>query len=566
MPCTQNDEQDQHGAQGTSYRSTFRRNFAALRASYQQSLQGFAMQQASHHQLHLHHHHRTNQQLNLHSQQTQQQQLPNVIAQDLSQNHHHPHAIINNPEDLTEQIRISVQDTHISHGSFVNDLGGNISDVLDSFDEENILSYGNNNPHHHAQPQLAQHQEHISNQDPTDHVRSSIDNYNQYIHHAGYYVTPGASSSSSTSPSSSRADIYAPQTSSTSSSLQQQQQPPRSRLVVLDTKDCNNKQQSTHPHTIQARFSSGSNGTKPEPTTNDRNDTTETNSTHQPYVDHDNNNGQSNGHRAKKQNQLETGVQQLKKKQQSSDEKHDSQKEKDELDYQKTRDRALTIISDSCVHPFNEIAEHQKLSSLDHIPSYTKNHQVGVIRNYLFNGSSFSGYQKSKNESYEVNVKIQHVDFNNSYLCGYLCIAHLTKTHPSLTTFFEGEIISERYPFLTRKWEATEEIDRAHWSKFEGFGERYSQSFNLDSFNYDELGDSDYIYMRWKEHFLVPDHTIKHVEGASYAGFYYICYSKRTSQIKGYYFHINSEHFESFQSLNLELDCQERTSQVYEFR
>lgn len=180
----------------------------------------------------------------------------------------------------------------------------------------------------------------------------------------------------------------------------------------------------------------------------------------------------------------------------------------------------------------------------DAIPSYTRDRQVGVIKNYLFNGSSFSGFQRSKNESYEVNVKIQHVDYNSSYLCGYLCIAHLTKSHPSLTTFFEGEIISERYPFLTRKWEATEEIDRAHWSKFEDFAERYSQSFNLDSFDYKALKDSDYIYMRWKEHFLVPDHRIKHVEGASYAGFYYICYSKRTRQIKGYYFHINSEYFE----------------------
>ena len=128
-----------------------------------------------------------------------------------------------------------------------------------------------------------------------------------------------------------------------------------------------------------------------------------------------------------------------------------------------------------------------------------------------------------------------------------------------------GEIISEQYPFLTRKWDATEENDRAHWSKFEGFEEKYSQTFNLDSFNYEELENSDCIYMRWKELFLVPDHKIKHVEGASYAGFYYICFSKQTSQIRGYYFHPNGEHFESFQSLILELDHQGH-SQIYEFR
>jgi len=32
-----------------------------------------------------------------------------------------------------------------------------------------------------------------------------------------------------------------------------------------------------------------------------------------------------------------------------------------------------------------------------------------------------------------------------------------------MTTFFEGEIISRKYPFLTRKWEADEEVDKKHW-------------------------------------------------------------------------------------------------------
>ena len=39
-------------------------------------------------------------------------------------------------------------------------------------------------------------------------------------------------------------------------------------------------------------------------------------------------------------------------------------------------------------------------------------------------------------------------------------IKGLTEEYPTLTTFFDGEIISEKYPFLTRKWEADEDIDR----------------------------------------------------------------------------------------------------------
>lgn len=60
---------------------------------------------------------------------------------------------------------------------------------------------------------------------------------------------------------------------------------------------------------------------------------------------------------------------------------------------------------------------------------------------------------------------VQHVDEENSYLCGYLKINGLTSEYPMLTTFFDGEIISKKYPFLTRKWDADEEVDRKHWVK-----------------------------------------------------------------------------------------------------
>lgn len=63
----------------------------------------------------------------------------------------------------------------------------------------------------------------------------------------------------------------------------------------------------------------------------------------------------------------------------------------------------------------------------------------------------------------------QHVDEANSYLCGYLKIKGLTEEYPTLTTFFDGEIISEKYPFLTRKWDADEEVDKKHWVRFSLF-------------------------------------------------------------------------------------------------
>ena len=60
----------------------------------------------------------------------------------------------------------------------------------------------------------------------------------------------------------------------------------------------------------------------------------------------------------------------------------------------------------------------------------------------------------------------QHVDEENAYLCGYLKIKNLTDEYPEMVTFFDGEIISEKHPFLTRKWDADEDVDKKHWVRF----------------------------------------------------------------------------------------------------
>jgi len=98
-----------------------------------------------------------------------------------------------------------------------------------------------------------------------------------------------------------------------------------------------------------------------------------------------------------------------------------------------------------------------------HVPPPANSHQPGVTRSLLYNGSRFQGHQKSKGNCYDVEVVLQHVDEENSYLCGYLKIKGLTEEFPTLTTFFDGEIISKRFPFLTRKWDADEDVDKKHW-------------------------------------------------------------------------------------------------------
>ena len=104
--------------------------------------------------------------------------------------------------------------------------------------------------------------------------------------------------------------------------------------------------------------------------------------------------------------------------------------------------------------------------------------QPGVSRTLLYNGSRFTGHQKSKGNQYDVEVMLQvspaqhqahqplvlqHVDEENAYLCGYLKIKNLTDEYPEMVTFFDGELISDKHPFLTRKWDADEDVDKKHW-------------------------------------------------------------------------------------------------------
>ncbi|CDH56751.1 protein c17orf39 homolog [Lichtheimia corymbifera JMRC:FSU:9682] len=179
----------------------------------------------------------------------------------------------------------------------------------------------------------------------------------------------------------------------------------------------------------------------------------------------------------------------------------------------------------------------------------------------LYPGSCFKGMQHCGTTSYEVSVDIQHVDLKESTLCGYLNITGLTSDYPELTTFFQAEIIGPKYSFLTRKWQADKNIDASHWKRFPSF-EKYAENFNDDGFSYDPY-DEDFVYMRWKEHFLVPDHRVNNIDGASFAGFYYICYQRSTDEIKGYYFF--RQHREWYQELSLK-HVDDRTFGNFEMR
>jgi len=159
---------------------------------------------------------------------------------------------------------------------------------------------------------------------------------------------------------------------------------------------------------------------------------------------------------------------------------------------------------------------------------------------------------------------LKNTDFTSSVLCGYLRIRNLTKDYPELTTYFHAEIIGSRYGFLTDKeWGASEADDLTHWSKFSGFRSVRNQLKHPGLTMRDR--DRGTVFMRWKERFLVPDHKTKEINGASFAGFYYVAVSSPTddspSSITAFYFHPQSE---PYQQLSLH-HTTEATTSSFEF-
>ena len=119
---------------------------------------------------------------------------------------------------------------------------------------------------------------------------------------------------------------------------------------------------------------------------------------------------------------------------------------------------------------------------------------------------------------------LQDVDFATSFLCGYLCIRGLTDDWPELTTYFDAEIIGSRYGFLTQNWGASENEDIVHWSRFPAF-RNIRHEAKRPRLTIDDR-DRGAVFMRWKEKFLVPDHRVHDISGASFAGHLHLFFPK----------------------------------------
>lgn len=183
---------------------------------------------------------------------------------------------------------------------------------------------------------------------------------------------------------------------------------------------------------------------------------------------------------------------------------------------------------------------------------------------FLRPGSRFSGTQVSGRDIYEVDVELKFVDMDAAFLCGYLHIYGLTSSHPRLVTYFEGEMVSDKFSFFTDKegWGASRKIDLDHWKRFEPW-RTIGSKVQDPHYVHENYTQREHIYMRWKECFLVPDHTVKSTPGASWAGFYYICFDQVNGSISGLYYHESSY---LYQQLNLTHTPDDGALSVFEYR
>lgn len=162
---------------------------------------------------------------------------------------------------------------------------------------------------------------------------------------------------------------------------------------------------------------------------------------------------------------------------------------------------------------------------------------------YLSLGQKFKGQQmvdrmedsghNNERNNWEVWVTIEATDLEKGILCGTMEALDVPKASTPVVTFFTGEIVDNvNYRFRTRKWNAKEMTDTAHWHKFECF-HQFEDRVRDNGGDDIDLSDFRYVFMRWKEiHFV----NVNDDCGLTIAGFYYMCLDRKTGEVTGYYY------------------------------
>lgn len=226
---------------------------------------------------------------------------------------------------------------------------------------------------------------------------------------------------------------------------------------------------------------------------------------------------------------------------------------------------------------------------------------------YLKPNAKFIGEQQLGTAKFHIKVELKTVDLVNSLVTGFLQISGLTVDHPEIYTCFTGEVINnplnmynwgndmdsdalfattpvKKYSFITehRNWGSFVKNDLEHWKKLTGSYQLNESQLRAKLTRIQNGSENNqFIYMRWKEEFLLPDSRVKQISGASFEGFYYVVLNiggetreqnntdglfnsnLTPGSISGLYYHAASD---KFQSLSLKFVEDQGISSTFEFR
>ncbi|KAF9763112.1 Glucose-induced degradation protein 4 like protein [Nosema granulosis] len=160
----------------------------------------------------------------------------------------------------------------------------------------------------------------------------------------------------------------------------------------------------------------------------------------------------------------------------------------------------------------------------------------------LERGAIYSGEQLTNSGSFKIEMKIDSVDFDQEIMYGTFQIHNLTDKYELLSSFFESVMMGNKYEF------AGDETDTVHWGMFPEWRNElkkqrerpiHNNKNKHDLASY-KIKESDFIYLKIKELFLLPDPNLKSIPGASIDGYYYCCYYKKLDCFAGHYYFKNA--------------------------
>lgn len=191
--------------------------------------------------------------------------------------------------------------------------------------------------------------------------------------------------------------------------------------------------------------------------------------------------------------------------------------------------------------------------------------------NFLKPSMAFTGYQISGYKRYQVTVTLKTVNFPSSnitpntsavpHMTGILSIKGLTYHQDEISTYFESFAVTDNnFGFLSSSFNnhdlnltSNDLNDMQHWLNFPAFKEMFQVDANTNTVNtpnyIPDYLNKRYIFMRWKEKFLIDDPEMNSIEGASFDGYYYIVHDQYTGNIQGFYYHKDAEIFQQLELL-----------------